>query len=91
MTREQLESVIWQNMPTAWGAVSRVEAILAAADAYATYVGGITAERRAGLLPQPHTRKHRRAPALDSAQQSGALTPDKEGLCRTLPKTSCQN
>ena len=53
MNREQLEAAIWRHWPPIAGAgptqATRIDAILEAADQYAAYVGGITAERRAVL------------------------------------------
>jgi hypothetical protein len=53
--REALEAVIWRvvTRPDEATQAQRVRAVLAAADDYAEYVGGITAERRAVLAPPP--------------------------------------
>ena len=52
MTRDDLEAVIWRQL-TALGVrtecAAHVRTIMAAADDYVTYTGGITADRRAAL------------------------------------------
>ena len=50
MTRDELEATVWHWWPTRGpGAAQAVDAILGAADRYATHTGSITAERRAAL------------------------------------------
>jgi hypothetical protein len=51
MTRDELEAVVWQQfrLAAARDILAAVDAILAAADAYAVTQGGITAERRQAL------------------------------------------
>lgn len=56
MTRDELEAIIWQQMPVtprSPASIARVEAILAAADAYAaTEVGLLTPAERRRVLEQ---------------------------------------
>src|SRR5712664_1525218 len=50
MTRDELEAEIWRHWPTRGAtATAAVDAILAAADAYALAAYGVTADRRAVL------------------------------------------
>jgi hypothetical protein len=69
LTREELEAVIWRWWPARGpGAARAVDAILGAADQYATHTGSITAERRAALRNARAARDvHYLAPDLSLA------------------------
>jgi hypothetical protein len=57
MTRDELEAAIWRHWPTrGTEAAAAVDAILTAADDYATTTGGITAQRRRELQAAVYSR-----------------------------------
>jgi hypothetical protein len=63
MTREQLEALIWRQSTALTCPVPQTRqmamgVILAAADDYAVYSGGITAERRAALATALASKEH---------------------------------